>query len=77
MIEENWYLRNSLEKKCGKFIEIRRKLFVLEIEVFWFKEVLNIVDNVKRKIVWKLMEVVYEFLKRNIFKIFVYFEWFY
>ena len=47
--EENRHLRNSLEKKCGKFTEIRRKLLVSETEVSWLKEALNIVDNAKRK----------------------------
>ena len=46
--EENRHLRNSLEKKCGKFTEIRRKLLVSETEVSWLKEALNIVDNAKR-----------------------------
>ena len=49
LTEENRHLRNSLEKKCGKFTEIRRKLLVSETEVSWLKEALNIVDNAKRK----------------------------
>jgi len=51
LTEENRHLRNSLEKKSGKFTEIRRKLLVSETEVSWLKEALNIVDNAKRKTV--------------------------
>ena len=51
LTEENRHLRNSLEQKCGKFTEIRRKLLVSETEVSWLKEALNIVDNAKRKTV--------------------------
>lgn len=55
--EENRHLRNSLEKKCTEFAEIRRKFVVSETEVSWLKEALNIVDRSKRKSVCKTMEV--------------------
>lgn len=55
--EENRHLRNSLEKKCSEFTEIRRKFLVSETEVSWLKEALNIVDNSKRKSVFKTVEV--------------------
>lgn len=51
--EENRHLRNSLEKKCTEFTEIRRKFLVSETEVSWLKEALNIVDGSKRKAVCK------------------------
>lgn len=57
LTEENRHLRNSLEKKCGEFTEIRRKFLVSETEVSWLKEALNIVDSAKRKTVCKSMEV--------------------
>ena len=47
--EENQHLRNSLEKKCADFRDIRRKFLVSETEVSWLKEALNIVDNAKKK----------------------------
>lgn len=55
--EENRHLRNSLEKKCGEFTEIRRKFLVSETEVNWLKEALDIVNSAKRETVCKSMEV--------------------
>ncbi|XP_078382026.1 uncharacterized protein LOC144664703 [Oculina patagonica] len=55
--EENRHLRNSLEKKCTEFTEIRRKFLVSETEVSWLKEALSIVDSSKRKTLCKSMEV--------------------
>lgn len=48
LAEENKHLRNSLEKKCADFRNIRRKFLVSETEVSWLKEALNIVDNAKK-----------------------------
>ena len=47
--EENRHLRNSLDKKCADFRDIRRKFLVSETEVSWLKEALNIVDNARKK----------------------------
>ena len=49
LAEENRHLRNSLEKKCADFRDIRRKFLVSETEVSWLKEALNIVDEAKKK----------------------------
>ena len=49
LTEENRHLRNSLEKKCADFRDIRRKFLVSETEVSWLKEALNIVDEAKKK----------------------------
>lgn len=48
LTEENRHLRNSLEKKCADFRDIRRKFLVSETEVSWLKEALNIVDEAKK-----------------------------
>ena len=61
--EDNRHLRNKLQKKCGELRDVRRKVIVLETEVKWLREALNIVGCQNKNVASALKKVAREIRK--------------